>query len=367
MSSILFLLPTDVLGGAESTLKKLCRYFLMNGHSVDVVFISGKDTGTWGELTKYHTLNLIHLKSTRELFGFPRCLWYFFADRLKGRGKYNLSFTSHTHCNAFLSFCVSVGLLSVDNIVLRESTNVFSWFEGLKLKFVHSMYLFYSRKALIICQTNKMRTDFIENVKWINPNKVIVIENPVEFGLLDNMALQPCDEDVDILAVGRLVREKAYDVLLQSFALVLCRYPERKLTIVGAGNQFEFIVATINNLNLQNSVVLKGAMSNPYNYMKKSNISVLSSRLEGFPNVLFEMMALSTSVVSTICADGIASLPGIYTCQTESAECLADALLNAIEEDSDTKYNNVASMRAKVQTLTVESYVRKIYQNLVNY
>jgi glycosyltransferase involved in cell wall biosynthesis len=364
MSTILFVLPTDALGGAESTLKKLCRYFLGRGYNLDVIFLAGPDTASWHDLKQFPTLNLIHLKAKRELFGFPNCLKYFFLKRLKGMHKYDFSFTSHTHCNAFISMCVYLNLLSISNVVLRESTNVFSWFRGVKLKLIHALYFLYSRKSLVICQTHKMRLDFIDNVKWIKPKNVVVFENPVEFDMLEKLSLQPCVDKVDILAVGRLVSEKAYDILLHSFSLVLHKYPDKKLTIIGSGKEFDSILSTIKKLNLQDSVFLKGSLSNPYNYMKNSSVSVLSSRLEGFPNVLFEMMSLSSSVVSTICADGIESLPGIYTAPTESSENLAKAIIRAIEEDDTTKGNNVLSMRAKVKSLTVEKYVENIYESL---
>jgi glycosyltransferase involved in cell wall biosynthesis len=209
-----------------------------------------------------------------------------------------------------------------------------------------------------------MRLELLNNVTWINPDNVIVLENPVEVEVIERLSLDAFEDAVDILAVGRLVKEKAYDVLLDAFSLVLVRYPTRKLTIIGSGDQFEQISEKINALKLQDHVFLKGALKNPYVYMKHSNVSVLSSRLEGFPNVLFEMMTLSQSVVSTICADGIEALPGIYTSPVDSADQLADAIVAALEEDNKTKNDNILKMRAKVTSLTVPNFINSIFLKL---
>ncbi|MGJ8739162.1 glycosyltransferase, partial [Zobellia laminariae] len=58
-------------------------------------------------------------------------------------------------------------------------------------------------------------------------------------------------------------------------------------------------------------------------------------RIEGFPNVLLQMMSQNTAIAATLSAGGIEEIPNIYTCPTENIEKLKDCIINAIENDTE--------------------------------
>lgn len=124
--------------------------------------------------------------------------------------------------------------------------------------------------------------------------------------VLDHSWLQPGELPV-VLGLGRLDPQKNFSTLIEAFAKVLETKPCR-LIILGKGREKAELQALIKELNLENYVALPGFVNNPYPYLKKAAVFVLSSLWEGLPNVLIEALALGTPVVSTNCPCGPAEI-----------------------------------------------------------
>jgi glycosyltransferase involved in cell wall biosynthesis len=144
-----------------------------------------------------------------------------------------------------------------------------------------------------------------------------------------------------ILGTGRLVSQKDFGTLIRAFAQVKQRHPAR-LMILGEGNQRSNLEHLIRDLNLENKVALPGFVDNPYAYMAKAAVFVLSSQFEGFGNVVVEALATGTPVVSTDCPSGPTEIlgQGKYGKLVPIAEPLAmsKAILETLTQpiDSDT-------------------------------
>jgi glycosyltransferase involved in cell wall biosynthesis len=106
-----------------------------------------------------------------------------------------------------------------------------------------------------------------------------------------------------LLAAGRLVLEKDFNTLLESFLLVRRQRPVR-LVILGEGPLRSELEVQISSIGLVDSVALPGFSSNPMAWMARAAVFVLSSRSEGFPGVLLQAMACGAPVVSTDCPHG---------------------------------------------------------------
>lgn len=112
-----------------------------------------------------------------------------------------------------------------------------------------------------------------------------------------------------ILGVGRLAPQKDFPTLIRAFANV-CRKMPARLMILGEGEDRPQLEALVLELGLEKEIVLQGFVANPYAYMARSAVFVLSSAWEGFGNVLVEAMAVGTPVVSTDCPSGPAEILG---------------------------------------------------------
>lgn len=106
-----------------------------------------------------------------------------------------------------------------------------------------------------------------------------------------------------ILGVGRLVKQKDFATLILAFAIVRQFQPAR-LVILGEGELKEKLMVLARELGVKNDVEFLGFVENPYSYMVRSSVFVLSSIQEGLPTGLIEAMALGTTVVSTNCPSG---------------------------------------------------------------
>jgi glycosyltransferase involved in cell wall biosynthesis len=106
------------------------------------------------------------------------------------------------------------------------------------------------------------------------------------------------------MAIGRLGREKGFDLLIDAFSRVARRYPAWELWVWGEGQERPSLEAQVTSLGLEGRVFLPGSTDTPWEEMQRSEIVVVPSRYEGMPNAMLEAMALGRAVVASDCASG---------------------------------------------------------------
>lgn len=119
------------------------------------------------------------------------------------------------------------------------------------------------------------------------------------------------------IAVGRLTRAKGIDLLLSAFATVRMGSSEPiELHIVGDGEDREMLMAQADALGLNMSVSFVGQVADPSEKLKASDVYVLPSRHEGFPNAMVEAMAVGLPVIAARCQGGVedvlGDMPSLY-------------------------------------------------------
>jgi len=192
-----------------------------------------------------------------------------------------------------------------------------------------------------IVAVSKGAADQLAKIAPIVKHKIRVIYNPVVSEELFVKAEQPLNhpwfckgEPPVILAAGRLIFQKDFTTLIRAFALVRKKRPAR-LMILGEGKDRARLEALVRKLGLEEDVALPGFVENPYKYMKRASVFVLSSRWEALPTVLIEAMACGCPVVSTDCPSGPAEIleNGKWgrLVPIHSPELLAKAILETLE------------------------------------
>jgi N-acetylgalactosamine-N,N'-diacetylbacillosaminyl-diphospho-undecaprenol 4-alpha-N-acetylgalactosaminyltransferase len=163
----------------------------------------------------------------------------------------------------------------------------------------------YKRADLVLANSYAMQTDLIENFKIKTPVKVIY--NPIDLGFIrshiDEMPVFVFEKDIFyFINVGGFRKEKNHLLLLQAF-FIMKNLP-CKLLIVGGGIMEEDLKQKVSDFGMRDKVIFCGWDNNPFKYVSRSNCFVLSSDVEGFPNVLIEALACGKAVISTDCSSG---------------------------------------------------------------
>lgn len=143
------------------------------------------------------------------------------------------------------------------------------------------------------------------------PHELIkVLPSPVAGDHVERLARQWIDhpwlEDLStpiILGAGELCGRKDFETLIRAFSIVLKRKTCR-LIIIGEGRKRNSLERLVKTLGLEQHISMPGFVYNPYAFMKRASVFVLSSKCEGAPVVLMEALALGIPVVSTDCPSG---------------------------------------------------------------
>lgn len=167
----------------------------------------------------------------------------------------------------------------------------------------------YPRVTGVIAVSEGVRDDTVR-VTGLPASRVHVIRNPVITARLDEQATEPiphpwlADKALPVVVgMGRLTRQKDFPTLLNAFAALQATSASR-LILLGEGKDREALSAQIATLGIADRVHLAGFQKNPYAWLSRADLFVLSSAWEGSPNALTEALALGVPSVSTDCPSG---------------------------------------------------------------
>lgn len=165
-----------------------------------------------------------------------------------------------------------------------------------------------------IVAVSKGVAEDLAQITGIKRERIQVIYNPVITPELIDKAEEPLEhpwfadgEPPVILGIGRFVAQKDFATLINAFAKVRQRQLVR-LMMLGNGRDKQKLQALATKLGVDRDIAWMGFVDNPFAYMKRASLFVLSSAWEGLPTVLIEAMAVSLPVVSTNCPSGPAEI-----------------------------------------------------------
>ncbi|RZK26934.1 MAG: glycosyltransferase [Flavobacterium sp.] len=340
---------SNSVGGAERCLKLIA---LESG--CPIVFLFRSKTNV---LSGFENNEVKYISSMHLFFGFLMLPLTLYRYR-----KFTI-ISSHSYVNAVLGILARFRYLK-GKIISRESTSIFIRYKGIK-KHIYSMLYRAGYPALhrIICQSYDMADQLSSHAPYLK-GKIKVVPNPIDFdkAILLSKSKGPFFEKKVICAAGRLIPIKGFDLLIKAFSDLSKKYPDYMLLILGVGPMLLSLNKLIDELGISEKVSLIGYQSNPYAYFRAADICIVPSILEGFPNVLLEMMAVNDTVVTTLCAGGIAEIPGIITVKPQSVAALTLGLETAIEKKTNERdkidsYLKERSPEMFLQKIMVESEI----------
>jgi glycosyltransferase involved in cell wall biosynthesis len=290
-------------GGAERAMLKLAGGVARRGYPVDLV-LSRAGGDYLPEVPE--TVRVVDLDAGRVLTSLPGLVRYLRRERP------SVMLTSLNHVNIVglwarrLSGVRTRLVVNEQNTLSQDAPNSARRRHRLLPRFVRRFYPW----ADGIVAVSKGAADDLARTARLPAGSVRVVHNPIVTPELREMAAAPLDhpwfgpgEPPVALAVGRLAPQKDFGTLLRAFARVLERRPAR-LLILGEGPERPSLEALVPELGLEGSVDLAGRVLNPYPYMRRAGVFVLSSRWEGLPSVLIEALYCGVPIVATDCPSG---------------------------------------------------------------
>jgi glycosyltransferase involved in cell wall biosynthesis len=201
----------------------------------------------------------------------------------------------------------------------------------------------YRHADKIICLSDSMRQDFVENF-FLPPEKLVRIYNPVDVEMVQRLARSGGNPfrsaGPNLVVAGRLRKEKGVDLLLDAIPAVLERIAGVHVTILGEGQNEAQLKAQAHRLGLDQCADFLGFMPNPWPYIANADLFVLPSRSEGLPNSLLEALVLGTPAVASDCVGAMRELqsldPRLVLFPTENSAAMADAIVSSLSKRSHT-------------------------------
>ncbi len=290
-------------GGAERAMLDIARGLAQRGVAVDLILV--KATGPYLEFVP-PDVRLIDLNSRRALLCFPALVRYLRRER----PSVLISTSPEINVVAILARALFSRKMALG--VRRASTFTMELRQGgLKARAVLRLERLLLRYADVVIANSRGAADDLVGAAPNLAPQVRVIHNPVVWPELAEKAVEPVDhpwfQDSSlpvVLAAGRLVPVKDYPTLLEAFANVVLKVRLARLVVLGEGPERDALRLLTEDLGIEDAVDFPGFVSNPYSYMSRAKLFVLSSVYEGSPNVLVQAMACGTLIVSTDCPSG---------------------------------------------------------------
>ena len=199
-------------------------------------------------------------------------------------------------------YAILIAKIFGKKIITRSNASSEGWSKNVLKKLIYKVFLRLSDQVIVNSYDFKKELDNkfkINSVVIFNPLNKFEIQKKSREKLKFNFYKK---SKIKLITVGRLVDQKDQLTLLKAINLI--KEKNIQLLIIGNGEKKKKLIDYIVKKKLSSVVKIISYKTNPYKYIKKANIFILTSKFEGLPNVLLEALALKKYIISTNCPTG---------------------------------------------------------------
>lgn len=293
------------IGGAERVMAMLANGWAKAGHEVCLVTLAGDEREDFYPLAPDIVRERLGVQ--RESGNFARAIvnnverWRKIRKVLLARSPdIVVAFLTDTN---ILAVAAAFGLAIPVIVAERVSPEDHAVSRGRRL----FRLMAYRRAAAVVMLTKRSAMWLARAIPGAKPAVIgnpVVVKRGEEPDGVARSVLASCAKSEMLLAMGRLDRQKGFDLLLEAFASVGTAARHWRLVIAGEGSERDELKSLAAKLGLSDRVLLPGVTATPHALMERAGLFVLSSRYEGMPNALLEAMACGAACVSFDCRTG---------------------------------------------------------------
>ncbi len=295
---VFILTPSLSKGGAERVVSILVNNLSKKGYNVSLVMLNYSELG-YAIATDVEIVYLNKSKRNKNILSRIYLAIVTFTKLIslinRSSPNYLISFT--TTANLWTGIACSI--FRIPYIVSERTTpeRTIHKYHPLLKKLIFQLY---KRSKAVVVPSEGIMLNLKKNKKFNGLHNYVIIHNPVT--PFNNFSRERVHPRKFILSMGRLHHVKGFDRLIDAFSKIKAKNID--LLILGDGPEKESLIQQINDLSLTERVFLVGAKDNVQDYYKQCEIFVLTSRNEGYPNVLIEAMSAGCASIALDCDFG---------------------------------------------------------------
>ena len=289
-------MPTIDVGGVEKNFILISNFLAQNLGKVTIVTTSYNLKNVFRNNIKFASYKNISNRLIPRRIKFFIALIILFIELLKNKNNLVFSFQANF-------YCILLCKLMRTKVIIRSNTSPTGWSDNVLKKKLYKYTLYLADIVL----ANSIKFKNILNDEF--GIKAICIYNPLNIQEIIKKSKKKIkipffsNTSINFINVARLEDQKDQFTLINAFKKInsIIKF---KLLIIGEGKNKRKLNDLINKYKLNNSIKIVSFKKNPYPYIKRSDVFILSSIFEGLPNVLLEALALNKFIISSDCPTG---------------------------------------------------------------
>jgi glycosyltransferase involved in cell wall biosynthesis len=294
---LIIFIPSIEGGGVEKNLFIIGNYLSNKIDKISLITSSKKNTKKFNNKIKLITPNNpVSDKSSRK-FKYMICLFLLLKEIIKNRNIFVFSFQANFYCSII---CKIFNI----KIIIRSNSSPEGWSNNIIKETIFKNLFKLPNQHIVNSYKfkNELKKRFGIKAECIyNPLDKNEIKKKSLIKINDNFLND--EKTLKIINIGRFTDQKDQLTLLKA-TNILKKKIKFKLLIIGRGKNKEKIINYIKQNKLTKFIKIINYQKNPFPYLKKSNLFVLSSKYEGLPNVLLEALTLKKFIISSDCPTG---------------------------------------------------------------